>query len=106
MTAINILTSTNEVRSAFYALVEQWHQENRYTSSTHQMVLHSAYQQIIGLGEPVVPLLLEELEKKTGRWFWALKAITRQYPVPPEHQGRTKLMIQAWLDWGEQHGYR
>lgn len=106
MTAINICTSTNDIRSDFYGLVEQWQQENRFVSSTHQMVLHPAYQQIIGLGEPVVPLLLEELEKKTGRWFWALKAITRRDPVPPEHRGRTKLMIRAWLEWGEQHGYR
>ncbi|MEM8641798.1 MAG: hypothetical protein AAGG51_23730 [Cyanobacteria bacterium P01_G01_bin.54] len=106
MIAINIRTSTNEIRSDFYRLVERWHQENRFVSSTHQMVLHPAYEQIIGLDELVLPLLLEELEKKTGRWFWALKAITRYDPVPPEHRCRTKLMIRAWLDWGEQHGYR
>ncbi|NET62495.1 MAG: hypothetical protein F6K47_42285, partial [Symploca sp. SIO2E6] len=60
----------------FKHLVQQWKAETRFLSSTHQMVLHPAYQQIIGMGEAAVPLLLRELEKKSGRWFWAIKSIT------------------------------
>ena len=95
-----------ELEVTFNHLVQQWRAETHFLSSTHQMVLHPAYQQIIGMGEAAVPLLLRELEQKSGRWFWALKSITREDPVPPEAKGRTQVMIQAWLDWGRAKGYQ
>jgi hypothetical protein len=95
-----------ELDSAFQVLVKQWREENHGVSSTNQMSMHSAYQQIIGMGDAVIPLLLRELEKKSGQWFWALKSITREDPVPPENRGKTKEMIKAWLDWGRQRGYK
>lgn len=58
------------------------------------------------MGEAVVPFLLRELENKTGRWFWALKSITGEDPVPPEYRGKTEEMIRAWLEWGKQRGYQ
>lgn len=78
----------------------------RSTSSTTEIAMHPLYQQIIGLGKPVVPYLLKGLEQKTGRWFWALKAITREDPVPPEDRGRTRIMTDKWLAWGKEKGYR
>ncbi|MEH2249223.1 hypothetical protein [Nostoc sp.] len=95
-----------ELEVTFTELVNQWREENRGVSSTNQMSMHPAYQQIIGMGEAAIPLLLRELEKKTGRWFWALKSITREDPVPPEHRGNTKEMTKIWLDWGRQRGYK
>ena len=97
---------THELEITFQNLVKQWQTDTRFLSSTHEMVLHPAYQQIIGMGEAVVPLLLRELEKKSGRWFWALKSIAREDPVPPEVRGRTQEMIQIWLDWGRGKGYQ
>ncbi|MBD2145725.1 STAS-like domain-containing protein [Sphaerospermopsis sp. FACHB-1194] len=93
-------------KSDFTTLVEEWREETRGVSSTNQMCMHPAYQQIIGMGEPVIPLLLRELEKKSGRWFWALKSISREDPVPPEYRGNTKEMTKAWLDWGRERGYK
>jgi hypothetical protein len=61
---------------------------------------------LIGLGKPVIPLLLKELEKKSGHWFWALKSISREDPVPQEYRGKVKEMTKAWLEWGKQRGYR
>jgi hypothetical protein len=94
-----------EIEATFTTLVNQWREENRGVSSTNQMCMHPAYQQIIGMGEPVIPLLLRELEKKSGRWFWALKSISREDPVPPEYRGNTEKMTKAWLEWGKQRGY-
>ena len=95
-----------EIELIFTALVNQWREENRGVSSTNQMCMHPAYQQIIGMGEPVIPLLLRELEKKSGHWFWALKSITGEDPVPPEHRGKINKMIKAWLEWGGERGYK
>lgn len=95
-----------ELKAAFQALVKQWREENHGVSSTNQMSMHSAYQQIIGMGDAVIPLLIKELEKKSGQWFWALKSITREDPVSPENRAKTKEMIKAWLDWSRQRGYQ
>ncbi|WP_354635745.1 hypothetical protein [Planktothricoides raciborskii] len=94
-----------ELETTFYQLVEQWKTETRGISSTEQLSMHSAYQQIIGMGSEVIPMLLRELEKNSGRWFWALKSITREDPVLPEQRGKTKEMIEAWLNWGRKKGY-
>jgi antitoxin (DNA-binding transcriptional repressor) of toxin-antitoxin stability system len=94
-----------ELETTFYQLVEQWRQETRGVSSTEQLSMHSAYQQIIGMGSDVIPMLLRELERNSGRWFWALKSITREDPVTPEQQGKTKEMIESWLNWGRKKGY-
>lgn len=95
-----------QLKETFSKLVEQWRLETRGISSTTELILHPAYQQIIGMGSDVIPLLLRELENKTGRWFWALKSITREDPVPPESRGKTQDMITAWLDWGRKKGYK
>jgi hypothetical protein len=70
------------------------------------MALHSAYQQIIGLGAECVPLLLAELERTPDHWFWALRSITGENPVRPEHRGKLALMAKDWIDWGRGQGYR
>lgn len=95
-----------ELATTFYQLVEQWKTETRGISSTEQLSLHPAYQQIIGMGPNVIPLLLRELENNSGRWFWALKAISREEPVTPEQRGKTQEMIEIWLNWGREKGYK
>jgi len=59
------------------------------------------YQQIIGMGEAVVPLLLEELQREPDQWFWALEAITQENPVPPESAGKVRPTAEAWAAWGK-----
>ncbi|MEG3863286.1 hypothetical protein [Microcoleus sp. herbarium12] len=71
-----------------------------------QKSMHAAYQRIIGMGPAVVPLILRDLEQKPDHWFWALRAITGDNPVAkPEKCDRMKLMTQAWIEWGKEHGY-
>lgn len=99
-------TEQAEIEKTFLRLADQWRRDTRGVSSTNELSMHPAYQQIIGMGDAVVPLLLRELERKSGQWFWALKAITREDPVPLESKGRTKEMIKFWLEWGREKGYR
>lgn len=56
------------------------------------MISHPAYRGVIALGQPVVPLLLRELEPEPVHWFEALKAITDEDPVPREHLGNIAAM--------------
>ena len=93
------------VADKFRRLVAQWHAERGPTSSISQMAMHPAYQQIIGMGMEVVPLLLGELTRELDHWFWALKAITGVDPVPPASRGKMRDMAEAWFRWGRQQGY-
>lgn len=89
-------------RERFRRLTAEWKEQSRYLSNTAQMAMLKPYQRIIGMGWPVVPLILEELRREPDLWFWALEAITEENPVPPEAAGKIHLMAEAWLQWGIQ----
>jgi len=89
----------------FERLADQWDEETEFVSSSTQMILNSAYQQIIGMGEPVLPLLLERLETRGGHWFWALMHITGENPISSDKIGNYEEMREVWLTWGREHHY-
>ncbi len=93
----------------FQHLVHRWHQERGATSSITQMAMCRSYQRIIGMGRSVaVPLILQDLASKPenpDHWFWALRALTDDDPVPDYAQGDMRQMANAWLDWGRRNGY-
>jgi hypothetical protein len=90
----------------FYELLSEWKEECGFTSSVTKLVMHPAYQQIIGLGSEAVPLILRELEKSPDHLFWALNAITGVDPVSPSDKGKIKKMADAWIQWGKEQGIR
>lgn len=100
------LLEPSDLEEAFLGLAEQWQQETGMLSLATKMVMHPAYQRIIGMGQPVVPLILRELEREPDHWFWALQSITGANPVEPEQRGRLTQMAEAWIRWGKEHGYR
>jgi hypothetical protein len=51
------------LRDRFLRLAAEWKMQSRYLSNTAQMALLKPYQRIIGMGPPVVPLILEELRR-------------------------------------------
>jgi len=89
----------------FYSLAKTWQEETRYVSSVHDMVLHPAYQQIIGMGREALPFLFQELKRQPDHWFWALHAITGEEPVPTEEKGNVEAMTRRWLRWGAANGW-
>jgi len=89
----------------FLTLKAEWEAETAHISSMTKIVMHPAYQQIIGMGQIAIPLILSEMGKKPDHWFWALRSITGEDPVLPEHRGRLKQMTEDWLKWGRENGY-
>ena len=71
----------------FHRLAEIVREECAHLSSIREIVQHPAYQQIIGMGPRVLPLILRELEHKPEHWFWALRLIAQEDPVLPDHRG-------------------
>jgi hypothetical protein len=88
----------------FNALVRQWKDETTMHSSTSRIVNHPAYQSIIAMGRPAVPLILQELSRDPAYWFEALRTITNEDPVPAGHRGRIEAMTADWLAWGRARG--
>lgn len=99
------LVRTRTLQARFDALAEEWKRDMRTSSSTTEMAMHPAYQQIIGMGERALPFIFRELEGEPDHWFWALKAITGEDPVPVSARGRIGAMRRAWLGWGSRKGY-
>lgn len=94
-----------DIEHEFNELARQWKAERRATSFSSAMAMQPAYQRIIGLGRRALPLILRELEKELDHWFWALKAISGEDPVPPQSRGKMREMRNAWLKWGREKGY-
>ena len=89
----------------FTRLAEEWRTDTGHLSSPRQIAMHPAYQRIIGLGEPAIPLILNALREHGGQWYWALRAITNDSPVSGDAAGNIRRMKEAWLRWGDAHGY-
>ena len=90
----------------FRRLAAEWKSKRGPVSSPMKLVMHPAYQSIIGMGQVAVPLMLRALEQELDLWFLALRAITEADPVPSSSRGRMKEMAEAWLKWGRKYGYR
>jgi hypothetical protein len=90
---------------SFRQLADEWRANRPRGVDLTEMLMHPAYQKIIGMGLPAVPHLLAELAEKPDHWFWALHVITNENPVPPGSEGKLKQMADAWLQWGRERGY-
>ncbi len=96
-------TSDSLVRLRFAHLAATWKRAIRFESSLARIVTHQAYQAIIGMGVAAIPLILSDLKREGGHWFWALHAITQ---ADPAREGDDYESIRsAWLGWGVANGY-
>jgi len=94
------------LRKRFDALVAEWYQaHDKLSSMPVDWIMCMPYQQIIGQGPAVIPLLLRELQERPNHWFWALRVITNADPVPEESRGNFDDMVSNWLSWGRDNGY-
>lgn len=95
-----------EQLTRFHTLAERWKQETIHHSNIAKRALHPGYQEIIGMGKGVIPLVLVKLRREPDDWFWALHALTGADPVPATSRGKIHEMVEAWLQWGVEQGYK
>jgi hypothetical protein len=96
------LVAVEPLAERFAELAATWQRETALESFISRKAMHPAYQRIIGLGPAVVPLILRELAKGPGHWFWALTALTGEDPAA-ETQTFAEA-TRAWLAWGRERG--
>ena len=86
----------------FNRLAKQWREETAGFSVTAQKYAHPAYHAILVLAAEnlpeVLPLILEELRARPGRWFEALKLLTKEDPTKPADSFDDA--VRAWIAWG------
>lgn len=97
--------TTSAIKEEFNSLVAEWRATRGHHSRLDRLVLNKAYQAIIGLGPPAIPLLLKEMEQRPSHWDWALKAIAHADPVPREAWGDLDKIAAAWVRWGKDRGF-
>ena len=97
--------ASTETQAEFEQLAAKWKQETAHLSSPNMIAEHRAYQEIIGMGQEAIHLILRDLQQTQAQWFWALRSIARESPIQPEDRGDVDAMTVAWLDWGKRHRY-
>ena len=94
------------LEQCFRRLEAIWEAETLFLSDAHRIIEHPAFQEILSLGEAVIPFMLHDLEQGPRQWVWALSRITGENPVPPADAGNLRQMGKAWLCWGRENGYQ
>jgi hypothetical protein len=102
---IRFLERQIRLEENFAKLAETWYLETLHSSGYLDKILHTAYQQIIGLGKDVIPFILRELQDEPSEWFWALRALTGEDPTTEDMAGKRDELAEAWLNWGKENGY-
>ncbi|HEY0139476.1 MAG TPA: PAS domain-containing protein [Thermoanaerobaculia bacterium] len=93
------------IEQRFARLAAEWREARGPLALSKEICMMRPYQEIIGMGPAVVPLLLRELRQRPDQWFWALRMITGANPVREEDRGYVDRMVAAWVRWGEEHGH-
>jgi hypothetical protein len=96
---------TVDVEAEFRRLAAWWNRETSILSNLNKAYQHPAYRAIVALGEPVVPVLLRQLQTQPDWWFAALRELSGASPTRPEHRGKLPLLAADWVAWGREHGY-
>jgi hypothetical protein len=97
-----ISRSDEEVAERFRELTQEWRAATGFESNLERVILNRSYQEIIGLGPQVVPLILADMQRARGHWFWALSVIVGE----DQAAGQTSIAAatEAWLAWGRENG--
>lgn len=95
----------------FMELAEKWMKETKDIKNTEKY-FNRNYAQIVEMGRKIIPILLDEIVEELGKtkgepgkWFWALKLIAGENPVPGRFRNKPKKAASCWLHWGNEHGF-
>jgi purine-nucleoside phosphorylase len=93
------------VEERYRKLGAEWQRETRYLSNLGPAERFPSFRGIIGLGWPVVPVILRDLQQKPSHLgHLALAEITGENPIPDESRGKVSEIAAAWIAWGRQRG--
>jgi len=103
-TVSKAVAEKREAESQFQQLTKQWKRETSILGNLSQIVMHPAYQRIMAMGPDVIPLILKEMSREPGHWFWALHNLVPLGEDPAEGTTTIREATRLWLDWGRKKG--
>jgi hypothetical protein len=103
VTISSCIIATEPLPLKFKRLLAEWRKQTAHLSSIKAKVMVVPYLEIIGMGQPALRLILNELKERPVYLFPALRAITGIDPVQPEDKGKLRRMANAWIEWGRRH---
>jgi hypothetical protein len=97
------VVSGDSLAIEFPKLVKQWEDETSFHSSLGEIFTNEAYQRIMAMGRDALPMILSELRKKPGHWFYALeKIVGKDVAEGAKNYAEARAM---WLEWGYKNNY-
>lgn len=88
-----------ELAGRFEDSLARWRAETGTKSSLLLRCSHPAFVEIVAMGWPVVPLIVEEIRKAPDAVFCALPRITGASVMHRRGRGRTDESCRAWVAW-------
>jgi hypothetical protein len=94
-----------QIEQRFNQLKKQWKSETVTSSNMTEIVTNQHYQEIIKMGDDVLPILFKQLIEAPDHYFWALRVITETDPTNPKDAGKLQKMANSWLKWASDNDY-
>ena len=102
----NSLWTERSLEEEFQECAAAWKRETWHLSNAGQIAKHPDYRRIIDMGEPAIPLILDDLREKSNHWFIALSEIANETPhIAERDKGDMRAISEAWIQWGKDKGY-
>jgi hypothetical protein len=83
----------------FRRVADQWKAAVGSISNLDDIRGAAGYAELVALGRPVIPLILNELDSDPFYWFEVLAEITGVDPTPADQAGDVDAMTAAWKAW-------
>jgi len=100
------VSAEDSLAREFERRATEWKDDTLGVSSLSDIFTHPAYQRIMSMGKPALPLILQDLRRELDHWFYALEFIAGK---EGEDVARGTDTLEdarnAWLEWGYEHGY-
>jgi hypothetical protein len=92
-------------QTLFQNLADSWYKQTGMYSSVLKKTQHPIYRNIVMMGKSAIPLILREMQRRPGFWFYALQEITGEDPVSPLNRKKVSSAQEDWLNWGKKMRY-
>jgi hypothetical protein len=99
---------TKSLRDIFKTRMDEWLADTQWQSSIGSITRHHQFGELVRMGPPIIPLVLERIASGDVRvhWFPLLKDLAQGAdPVPPYHRGHIQQMAREWLAWGQRNHF-
>ncbi len=102
--------TTEEIYLKFNTLADQWAvhcQSVMFSSNINDYLSHPAYAQLVALGKPAIPFIMQRYQADNLHWEFILDDITGFNWIKDRQSFSPKLLKAQWFKWwSEQSNYR